>query len=163
MKINYLSILSVLVIVLGCTSKKTGSTNGFNEAASVSVSDSLPFNPLQWKVVCSMIDKNANSMSTVYGNDIAVNYARSHGQGNYPAGAQLSMVTWRQKEDAHWFGGNIPDSIQVIEHVSFELPGKRPAYTMYKGSPLRIDASINEKFSAERINYISMQKVSVIP
>lgn len=163
MKINYLFVIAVAVIMAGCANKRTNSIDSFNQTASVSANDSLLVNPLEWKVICSEIDKNAKTMSTLYGNDIAASYARAGGHEHYPAGSQLSLVTWRQKEDGHWFGGNIPDSIQMIENVNFELPGQKASYAMYRGSPLRKDTNAGDEFATGRIAYISFRKASVIP
>ena len=38
-------------------------------------------------------------MSTLYGNEIAVKYARTHAEHNYPDGAILALVTCSQHED----------------------------------------------------------------
>ena len=35
----------------------------------------------------------------------------------YPAGAVLGLVTWRQREDPHWFGARIPGSVVSVEFV----------------------------------------------
>lgn len=163
MKINYLSSLALFLMVVGCTNEKVNSSNCINEAASLSANDSLSFNPLEWIVIYSEIDKNAKTMATLYGNDMAVSYARAGGYNNYPSGTQLSMVTWKQREDEHWFGGNIPDSIQSVEIIKFEEPMQRPGYKIYKGTPLRIDNSIDSEMITRRIGYISSQKASVIP
>ncbi|HVU54751.1 MAG TPA: cytochrome P460 family protein [Puia sp.] len=64
---------------------------------------------LGWKTITSRIDKSRGTMSILYGNDIAVDAAR-RGVA-YPAGARLANVTWRQGEDEHWYGANIPDSL----------------------------------------------------
>lgn len=65
-----------------------------------------------WKAITSKIDKSRGTMSILYGNDIAVDAAR-RGVA-YPAGAQLADVTWRQREDEHWYGANIPDSLVEV-------------------------------------------------
>lgn len=46
----------------------------------------------------------------VIGNDLAVEYARSHSQQGYPAGSVISLVTWTQREDPRWFGKGQPGS-----------------------------------------------------
>src|SRR5271170_8158988 len=68
----------------------------------------LPSNPLNGKVIItSWISKQDSTMSTMFGNDVAVQYARTNAGMMYPAGAVLSVVTWGQQEDPRWFGGNI--------------------------------------------------------
>ena len=59
----------------------------------------LPSNPLQGRVITSWIDKRDSTMSTVFGNDVAVKYARTNAGEKYPAGAVLSVVTWGQQEE----------------------------------------------------------------
>ena len=76
-------------------------TGTFNQSAGL-VGD-LPANPLGWRVI-SVIDPATGTMSTLYGNDLAVEYARTHSQHDFPAGAVLSLVTWTQAEDSRWFG-----------------------------------------------------------
>ncbi|KAI9451718.1 hypothetical protein F5148DRAFT_1289976 [Russula earlei] len=76
-------------------------------------------------------------MSILYGNEIAVAYARSGGKGlAYPGGSVLSLVTWEQQEDKHWFGGNIPKKIQSVEMVAFDSAASLK-YTDYVGAPLQ--------------------------
>ena len=57
-------------------------------------------------------------MSTLYGNDVAVRYARMNPQQDYPAGSVLSLVTWVQREDGHWFGAKIPGPVKSVEFVT---------------------------------------------
>ncbi len=78
--------------------------------------DSAGYEMLSWKVVSSGIDKSAGTMSILYGNDAAVAAARK-GMA-YPADAQLGLVTWKQREDEHWYGANVPDSIISIKKVT---------------------------------------------
>ena len=104
--------------------------------------DTTTFDPLEWKVITSMVDKSNRTMVTLYGNDAAVDAARK-GQG-YPAGSELALVTWVQKEDEHWYGANVPDSIVSIERFkSGDVPGAR--------------------LTQERIAYITGLKASVTP
>jgi hypothetical protein len=104
--------------------------------------DTTAFDPLEWKVITSMVDKSKRTMVILYGNDAALNAARK-GQG-YPAGSELALVTWAQKEDDHWYGANVPDSIVSIERFkSGDVPGAR--------------------LTQERIAYLTGLKASVTP
>src|ERR1700722_7419675 len=68
--------------------------------------DSISAHPLTGKVITTVVNTRAGTMSTLYGNEAAVKYARSGKP--YAAGAVLTLVTWSQREDPHWFGGRIP-------------------------------------------------------
>lgn len=78
----------------------------------------LPYNPLHWNVVIATVSRRAGTVYTVFGNDRAVAYARGGAEGNYPVGAVLSVVTWTQRPDPHWFGGMIPGAVKSVEFVS---------------------------------------------
>jgi hypothetical protein len=102
--------------------------------------DGLPYPAFQWKVITSWVDKTNATMSTLFGNDIAVTHARTSPQSPYPAGAVLSVVTWHQQEDKHWFGGRIPGKVQSVEFITANVPvNSVPSYSyqMYAGDPLK--------------------------
>lgn len=84
----------------------------------------LPFNPLHWNVITTFVNRTDSTMSTLFGNDAAVHYARTHSQHEYPAGSALALVTWAQREDPRWFGGNIPATVKSVE---FAKPGPAPS------------------------------------
>lgn len=78
-----------------------GPDEGFNDEAALV--DNLPDNPLKWKVITSAINGKKGTTYTVFGNDVAVQYARSNAAQDYPAGAVISLLTWSQQEGARWF------------------------------------------------------------
>jgi hypothetical protein len=94
----------------------------------------LPSNPMQWGVIASSIDESSASISTLFGNAAAVQYARSNSEHNYPASAVLSLVTWTMQEDRHWFGARIPQQVKSIESVNVATDdhsaGSRAAYLL---------------------------------
>ena len=133
----------------------------FNRTATLS--PDLPYQPLAWWVIASSVDKAAATMSTLYGNDIAVEHARMSPQGAYPAGAILSLVTWRQQDDAHWFGARIPGPAQSVEYVTALTPaGGQPsyAYDRYEGMPLK---KVAAQEMQTRVQAIVSQRASVMP
>jgi hypothetical protein len=84
-----------------------------------------------------MIDQSDSTMATLFGNDFAVEYARSHSQQGYPAGSVISLVTWTQREDPRWFGANIRNRIKSVELVTVSAqPNEPPSYSYeeYEGS-----------------------------
>ena len=121
---------------------------------------------LEDKMICSFINKKEGTMSILYGNKIAVGFARSHTGNNYPPGAILTLVTWNRKKDDHWFGAYIPDVIQSMEKLLFDDAGKpaySPTYEMYAGNPLIKIDGYNLNNVKERLNYILSMRASVMP
>ena len=79
-------------------------------------------------------------MYTLFGNDLAVQYARKNSQHDYPAGSVLSLVAWNQQEDPRWFGGNLPATPKSVEFVTVGVaPDHRPLYSYqdFEGAPFK--------------------------
>jgi hypothetical protein len=105
-------------------------------------------------------------MSTLYGNDAAVRYARSNSQQDYPAGSVLSLVTWAQREDERWFGARIPGQMKSVEFVSVAAGSDgKPAYSyeIYEGAPLQKTSSSMGRAQGSRADYLLSQRASVMP
>ena len=120
----------------------------------------LPHDPLQWVVITSGADPRRATMGTLFGNGLAVEHARGGGRGDYPPGSILALVTWRQRDDPHWYGARIPGAVESVEFVSFDTGlGKPPSYAWYSGDPPR------KAFAApaDRISEILSYKASVMP
>jgi hypothetical protein len=104
-------------------------------------------------------------MSTMFGNDVAWQYARTNSEMQYPAGAVLSVVTWGQQEDPRWFGGNIPQKAKTVEFVAVtERGGFR--YERYEGSPLKRVVTTNVEdldAATKRGSYLLAQRAAVMP
>jgi hypothetical protein len=105
---------------------------------------SLKEDPLKWKVISSVVDNKNKTMSTLYGNDIAFQYARHPNAGAYPEQSELALVTWNQKADEHWFGANIPAQIKTIEKVKFN---PQPVYQGDGDAAVRTALIIQQKMS----------------
>ncbi|HEY0297607.1 MAG TPA: cytochrome P460 family protein [Arachidicoccus sp.] len=143
---KYLHIITVIAIVMwSCSSSNlTPVDKLYNKIASVNTHDSLPENPLNWKIITFMLDRKQGTTATLYGNDIAVDYARHRTVKNYPLGARLALVTWKQQEDSNWFGARIPANILSVEMVTFD--NSMPQYNLYQGQPLRLIANQSAQF-----------------
>lgn len=105
-------------------------------------------------------------MSTLYGNDVAVNYARSHAQHDYPIGSVLSLVTWKERDDTRWFGAKIPDQPKSVEFVFVvAAPDGHTSYSYQKfeGSPLKKVASQVGAILNESAFALLSQRASVFP
>jgi hypothetical protein len=121
--------------------------------------DSIGVMPLRGRLITSFVNPGAGTMSTLYGNGIAAGNARS-GQP-YSSGAVLALVTWTQKEDAHWFGGRIPKGVVSVEMLHFGADGK-PAYGCYTGVQLE-KKNLDAGAVAQRVQYITAKRAAVVP
>lgn len=158
------SLTAVLAILSWSCGGSVKDTSPINERAALT--GSLPRNPLQWNVITSSIDKQSATMSTLFGNDAAVRYARSDSQQAYPAGSVISLVTWAEAEDPHWFGAKIPGQVKSVEFVSVS-PGQGAqttySYEDYEGSPLRkIDSPVGPS-QTSRVKSLLSWRASVMP
>jgi hypothetical protein len=120
---------------------------------------------LQDRMLSSSLNKKDSIMTTLYGNDIAIQFARTETGIDYPVGAVLTLVTWAQKEDLHWFGANIPGYIKSIEKIRFINHGKKqaePMYEKYVGNSL-VKTNTDKLNNRNRINFIVNQRASVMP
>jgi hypothetical protein len=104
-------------------------------------------------------------MSTLFGNERAIAHARTREGRDYPPGAMLSLVTWKQQEDPRWFGANIPAQPKSVEFVSAVLsPDGRTTYKYqsFEGFPLR-ERSLVQSQAAERIARLISGCAAVMP
>jgi len=156
---------ALLLGILGCNSTPNARVaTKLNDGASLT--GDLPANPLQWKVITSAINRQDSTMYTLFGNDIAVQYARTNSQQHYPAGAVLSLVTWSQQEDPRWFGGNIPSAPKSVEFVTVgSAPDNTPTYTYqsFGGTPLKKVSDQNGLTPDSRTAYLIAQRAAVMP
>jgi hypothetical protein len=162
-RLHFLSLVCALSI-FGCSGHSSALAPSLNQGAAL-VGD-LPANPLQWKIITNAIDKPDSTMSTLYGNDVAVEYARTHSQRDYPLGSILSLVTWTQREDPRWFGAKIPDRVSAVEFVTV---GATPdghisyAYASYVGAPLKKASDQQSATPHDRTLYLLTQRAAVLP
>lgn len=124
--------------------------------------ETLPYDTLGWRVIAATVNSKESTMSTLFGNDVAVMHARTNPNEPYPAGAFLALVTWTQQEDARWFGAKVPDGLKSVEFVTVQTLDSKPSYSyeMYAGSPL---ALVNQVDRDSRINDIVHRRALVMP
>ena len=158
-------LLSMFLLnMFGCSGTGTKVSATINQNASLV--GPLPANPLQWKIITSAINKADSTMSTLYGNDLAVRYARANSQHNYPIGSVLSLVTWTQREDDRWFGAKIPDRVKSVEFVRIDAAADgRPSYSYreYQGTPLTMVSEQKGFTPNDRAAYLLTQRAAVLP
>lgn len=148
----------------GCSSGEPHTTTLFNQAAQLP--GQLPFNPLQWQPITSLVDSGASTMSTLYGNDVAVKYARTHAEHSYPDGAILALVTWSQREDPRWHGAYMPGQIQFLEFVYAHATAGQPSsysYEIYFGSPLVKESETSSTTRNQRAEFLVSLRAAVLP
>jgi hypothetical protein len=154
-------VLAGLVLLLGCTRENARVATTLNNSAALV--GELPSNPMQGKVITSWVDKQGSTMSTMFGNDVAVHYARTNPDAKYPTGSVLSVVTWSQQEDPRWFGGNIPANAKSVEFVSVGPEANAYSYQRYEGTPLKKVAGEDGAVPNERVAYLLSQRAAVMP
>jgi hypothetical protein len=160
----FLGGLVLSLSFLGCAADEPKISAEFNQSASSA--GQLPANPLQWKVISSSIDRVGSTMSTLYGNDVAVEYARTSSQHDYPVGAELSLVTWTQAEDSRWFGAKVPAQVKSVEFVTVESApdGTRSfSYQEFTGLPLKMASTQQSLTPSDRTAYLLSQRAAVMP
>lgn len=142
-----------LVIIVSCEQK---SKEFLNIGASVQQNDELKENPLLMNPITSSIQPKDSTMSTLYGNEIV----KHHSDSNYPKDAVLYEVTWKQKPDEVWFGGNIPKEIYSVEKISFD--NDNSVYEKLEGKTLK-KVRVDEGEQILRKDFIMNQKMAVSP
>lgn len=128
-----------------------------------SLPSSFNFDKMDLKVMSSIINKKQASMSTLYANDLALHTAMT-GIGDIPAGTIFALVTWKQQEDKHWFGANIPGELQSVELVKAIRSGANTTafhYQRFEGKDLVLNPDTLQ--NQVRIRYISSLRPSVLP
>jgi len=167
MKTSYLLLTLILMSVSGCTSENPRVMTRLNDSASLM--GDLPFNPLHDKVITSWIDKSnktGSTMSTLYGNDVAIDYARTNAGHDYPTGSVLSVITWSQQEDPRWFGGFVPQKVKSVEFVTVGVGADHQpsyAYQEYEGAQLKKTAGQEGPTANERVALLLAQRAAVMP
>lgn len=155
-------IITILCLTLsGCSNKRTDVSKLINEKASFH--GALPLDPFQWRVITTFVNTKESTMSTLYGNDIAVRHARNDPQHPYPESSQLSLVTWYQREDEHWFGAKIPGEMKSIEFITVNASVPTYSYQVYEGSSLVRKSAEEAGQTDSRIEYVLGQRALVMP
>jgi hypothetical protein len=168
MKALFLPSILITLSMSGCSVNGSKISAEMNQSASLAgdFAAGLPANPLQWKVITSESSKTDSTMSTLYGNDLAVQYARMHAEHNYPAGAVLSFVTWTQREDPRWFGARIPATVKSVEFVTVGTAADGQlsySYQEYGGAPLKKLSADDGLNPNDRAVYLLSQRAAVMP
>ncbi len=156
--LTYLILAGFCLMLYAC-GDNTSNVELTNTKASLPAS--FNFSAAGLKVITTFINKKQGTMSTLYGNPLALKTAISG--TNTVAGEVLALVTWKQQADVHWFGANIPGNLQSVEMIKTNSNGALAPidYKRYEGKTLTLNADTMHQ--AERIRFIFNQKPSVMP
>ena len=123
---------------------------------------SFQFDKLGLKVIATLIDKNFHTMSTLYGNSLALEAAKT-GEYKIGNGELFALITWNQQADENWYGANIPAELRSVEllHISASNGQGIFKYQSFKGKNLQPDRDTLHR--NERIAYILSQKPTILP
>lgn len=152
------TIILYVCLFLFTSCRKTD--NSLNISASVQNNSVLTENPLLMHPLTASIQPRDSTMSTLYGNDTAFKYAQHHPDAAYPENAVLYEITWKQKPDEVWFGGNIPKEIFSVEKLS--VTDNNYVYEKFTGNPLQKVGTGDEEEKLRR-HFILSQRLAVSP
>jgi len=161
MKLIKSTFYVVSLLYFSACSSDTESGELVNSRASLPAS--FGFSEMHLKVISSLINKNEGTTSILYGNEKTVVRLREK-TDSITAGEQLTLLTWKQQEDAHWLGAKIPDQLLSAETVRTDLDNKgqlRVKYEKYQGKEL---AKVADTLgNANRKTFLLAQRASVMP
>ncbi|HVW78284.1 MAG TPA: cytochrome P460 family protein [Alloacidobacterium sp.] len=131
--------------------------------------DGLPQQPLGWNAITMYVDPRSRTISCLYGNDgamHAINDWKIHSSDmsatlTYPPGAIMSLVTWSERDDPHWFGARIPDKVESVEFVQV-VNATRMDYHRFTGTQTTEDR-LQQNFEEQRIKFILALKPAALP
>lgn len=114
------------------------------------------------QVITSLINIKKNTIAIIYGNDRAVQFARSAGKDHQP-GERYVMVTSKQKPMPNWYGANMNGGIISIETVNIIASEKGDIDYDYRRTNMD-SAGINDDINKEiRIKFITSQPAAAYP
>jgi hypothetical protein len=150
------------VYTLPITTGRSGLRETINNRAAA-LPQNLRFQPLQWYAITMFVDPKTRTMSTLFGNDVAMRAVRVQGgkfgkPPAYSSGSVLALLTWAQREDPHWFGGRIPDRPESVEFAEIDSFSRIRAYRRFDGSMLK-----GRAVSTEEVSTRSSFLLSLIP
>lgn len=163
MNLSRLFVTAMTLLLVSCQGPNARVATALNTTAALA--GDVPIDPLGWRVITSGLNLPDATMYTLFGNESAIEHARTQGGTDYPSGATLSLVTWRQQEDARWFGANIPARPKSVEFVTARLaPDGRTTYEHHnlEGVPLR-EIPMPASRAGQRISLLLTQRAAVMP
>jgi hypothetical protein len=158
---KYFAIILVAVFVINLCSCNERATDNDLYNTQATVPAKFDFSKLNLIVLNTSVNKMKNTMSILYGNEIAYDLLKNS-KNTIMKGEMLTLLTWKQQEDKHWFGANIPGALLSVEIV--QAPGDDNKTINYKrliGPLLEQDKDTSQNLSREAL--ILNQRPSVMP
>ena len=155
-KRRYLIVILLAILFIKCDSKIA---LGFNENASINKLGDLPENPFEFNAINTSLHPQNQTITILYGNQLAYNYARLTGDKSYPTKSILYCVTWQSQADEQWFGANISGKILKIERIEI-LENSKTKYEQFNSQGKKI--RISDGF-VKRIHAIKLMRMAVSP
>ncbi|HTD41693.1 MAG TPA: hypothetical protein VK671_13785 [Mucilaginibacter sp.] len=158
-KTIYLMIAGAALFLNAC-SNPAENIEVINTKASLT--PSFNFNRLGLRVIASSINKKQRTMSILYGNKAGLN-AVGTGAKEISDGGVLTLVTWNQQEDAHWYGANIPGDLLSVELIKTKKNNNQVLfdYSRFEGKNLVLNTDTTGQ--SKRLKFILGQRPSVMP
>jgi hypothetical protein len=78
----------------------------------------------------------------------------------------ICVITWSQQEDPRWFGGTIPQKLQLVEFLEVQSGSdnaRNYLYSSYAGSPLVKSTSFAQRSPGGRAAQLLSQRAAVMP
>ncbi|MBO9658269.1 MAG: hypothetical protein J7527_05535 [Chitinophagaceae bacterium] len=115
------------------------------------------------QVITSVINNRDSTISIIYGNDRAIDFARNK-QSLHRAGEKYVMVTSAQKPMPHWYGTNMNGVVLTVEYVTTISDKGGSVVLDYKIQHNNPGAVVGESFgNISRVEFITSQQAAVIP
>lgn len=114
------------------------------------------------KTMSSFINKKLGTMSILYANPLALKNAII-GLKEHQAGEVFTLITWKQQDDDHWFGGKIPGYLLSAEVIKTTSTGNSIFINYKKYNGRNLVADQDTMHQQDRIKYIFDQQPSVMP
>lgn len=126
--VRFFLLVAVALSIAGCAGAPFVDQQSNTRAT---IPKNAGFDPSNYKVMSTLIDKKAGTMSTLYANDIAMRAARS-GRLRGARGLAMALVTWKQQENPYWYGNNIPGELLSVEMLSSDNRTDSIRYTLFE-------------------------------
>jgi hypothetical protein len=158
-KSHYNAWVFFVVLICSCNDN-TNIPDNINTRASFP--DSGKFSTAGLKLITSFVNKKAGTMSTLYGNALALQKSKDLNAA-LVGGETFTLVTCKQQHDEHWFGAKIPGDLQSVEVLKANPGGSQMIlnYQRYEGKELILNPDTS--YSSERIKFMLAQRAAVMP